>query len=49
MSFLGVGVGLGELHKAIEFAETDWRDLLVAAELAEASWPQHLDQALGPQ
>ncbi len=36
------------LHQAVDLALTDWRDLLVAAGLAQRDWPQHLDAALGP-
>ena len=34
-------------HQACELALTDWRDLLVAADLADADWPQRLDDELG--
>jgi hypothetical protein len=39
---------LAEFRKAVELAETDWRDLLVAAGLAHGDWPLRLDEALGP-
>jgi hypothetical protein len=39
---------LAEFRGAVELAKTDWRDLLVAAELAHADWPARLDEALGP-
>ncbi|MCE7001498.1 hypothetical protein LWC34_01375 [Kibdelosporangium philippinense] len=39
--------GGGSPHRAIELAETDWRDLLVATDLADADWPHKLDQLLG--
>lgn len=32
---------------AIELMETDWRDLLIAAELAHADWPSRLDDIFG--
>ncbi|MFC9055140.1 hypothetical protein [Streptomyces anthocyanicus] len=32
---------------AIELMETDWRDLLIAAELAHADWPSKLDDIFG--
>lgn len=31
----------------VELAHLDWRDLLLAAELAHGDWPQRLDRALG--
>lgn len=34
-------------HEAIRLALTDWRDLLVAAELAHESWPARLQAELG--
>ena len=36
------------LRDALDLAATDWRDLLVWAELADADWPARLDRALGP-
>lgn len=36
------------LRTAVAAAKTDWRDLLVAAELATADWPTRLDGTLGP-
>jgi hypothetical protein len=39
---------LTRFRQAVELAKTDWRDLLVAAELAHADWPIRLDDALGP-
>lgn len=35
------------LHQALELAATDWRDVLVAAGLANADWPRRLDEELG--
>jgi hypothetical protein len=35
------------LERAIEVAEADWRDVLVAAGLERDDWRQHLDEALG--
>lgn len=35
------------LERAIEVAEVDWRDVLVAAGLERDDWRQHLDEALG--
>ncbi len=43
------GGDIGRLRDAIALGATDWRDLLVAAELANADWPDRLDQALGPE
>ncbi|MFF3562450.1 hypothetical protein ACFYXS_20660 [Streptomyces sp. NPDC002574] len=34
-------------HEAVRLALTDWRDLLVAAELAHESWPARLEAELG--
>lgn len=36
------------LERAIEVAEVDWRDALVAAGLDGDDWQAHLDEALGP-
>jgi hypothetical protein len=38
----------GRLRDAIVLAKTDWRDLLVAAGLAHADWPDRLTAELGP-
>jgi hypothetical protein len=35
-----------ELRSLLALARTDWRDLLVAAQLAEADWPARLDAEL---
>ncbi|MEV6259885.1 hypothetical protein AB0M42_03815 [Streptomyces sp. NPDC051784] len=35
-----------QLKKAVSLAQLDWRDLLVAAYLADEDFPQHLDQEL---
>ncbi|MFC9390712.1 hypothetical protein [Streptomyces venezuelae] len=35
--------------EAQELAARDWRDLLVAADLAESDWPARLDTELGPE
>lgn len=37
-----------KLLDAIELMETDWRDLLIAAELAHVNWPSTLDDIFGP-
>lgn len=39
---------LDRLDWALELAGTDWRDLLVAAGLADADWPARLSAWLGP-
>lgn len=39
---------IGRLHQAIELASADWRDLLVAAGLADDDWRARLDLELGP-
>ncbi|MFC9337397.1 hypothetical protein ACFT0G_03010 [Streptomyces sp. NPDC057020] len=36
-------------HEAIQLALRDWRDPLVAAELANESWPDRLQAELGPE
>lgn len=35
-------------REAVRLALTDWRDLLVAAELAHGDWPDRLRAELGP-
>jgi hypothetical protein len=42
------GGDLGGLRKALQLAVSDWRDLLVAAGLADGDWPVRLDRELGP-
>ncbi|MEV6973800.1 hypothetical protein [Kitasatospora sp. NPDC093806] len=37
------------LRRAIRLAMTDWRDVLVAVELAHEDWPDRLDAELGPE
>jgi hypothetical protein len=37
---------LSKLHDAVALASTDWRDLLVRAELADDDWQTKLDTAL---
>jgi hypothetical protein len=36
-----------KLLGAIELMEADWRDLLIAADLARADWPSRLDDIFG--
>ena len=36
------------VHRWIREAQTDWRDVLVSANLAHANWPARLDVLLGP-
>lgn len=38
-----------QLEDARQLALTDWRDVLVAAELAADGWRDRLDQELGPE
>jgi hypothetical protein len=38
---------LRRLRQALELAAQDWRDLLVAAGLANGDWPQRLNDELG--
>ena len=35
-------------EEAIRLAQVDWRDVLVAAELADGRFPARLDELLGP-
>ena len=35
--------------RAVELGRRDWRDLLVAAGLANGDWPRRLDRELGPR
>lgn len=37
----------GRLDQAAALAESDWRDVLVAAGLANEDWPARLDDELG--
>lgn len=39
---------LARLRQALDLAATDWRDLLVAAGLADGDWPARLARELGP-
>jgi hypothetical protein len=36
-----------DFERAAALAETDWRDVLVAAGLANGDWPERLDDKLG--
>ena len=36
-------------EEAVRVAQRDWRDLLVAAELADGRFPARLDRLLGPE
>jgi hypothetical protein len=38
----------GRLWREAQEAEKDWRDVLVAAGLENADWPERLDELLGP-
>ena len=38
---------LGRLRQALNLAKADWRDVLMAADLADEDWPARLDAALG--
>ncbi len=42
------GGDLAQFDEAVGLAKADWRDLLVAADLANEDWPMKLDQRLGP-
>ena len=37
----------GRLEQAFAQAETDWRDILVAADLADENWRERLDDEFG--
>ena len=37
-----------DVEGALQLAEVDWRDLLVAGGLAHGDWPQRLDELMGP-
>ena len=39
---------LTRFEESLRLAQTDWRDLLVAAGLADEDWPVRLDSLLGP-
>lgn len=41
------GGDLAGLRQALDLARLDWRDVLMAAELAGDDWPQRLDAELG--
>jgi hypothetical protein len=38
---------IGRLHRALDLASADWRDLLVAVELADDDWAARLNLELG--
>lgn len=38
----------GAFTEAVALARLDWRDLLVAAGLADEDWPEELNRRLGP-
>ena len=44
---LMAGGDIARLRQVLDLALVDWRDVLVAAGLADASWPQRLDTKLG--
>jgi hypothetical protein len=37
------------VDEALRLAEQDWRDLLVAGDLANGDWPEQLGARLGPE
>lgn len=39
---------LSRFRQALDLSRTDWRDVLMAAGLADEDWPDHLDRELGP-
>ena len=39
----------GRFERAIEITRQDWRDVLVAAGLANGDWPDVLNRTLGPR
>jgi hypothetical protein len=44
---LAAGGNIARLRKMLDLAAVDWRDLLVAAELADGDWQQRLSIELG--
>jgi hypothetical protein len=42
------GGNVEAFQKAMDVGRVDWRDLLVAAGLANEDWPQCLERELGP-
>ncbi|MBV9486690.1 MAG: hypothetical protein JO246_11605 [Frankiaceae bacterium] len=38
-----------DFQRRLALAKLDWRDALVAADLADADWPQRLDAVLGSE
>lgn len=40
---------LVRFRRAVQLAMTDWRDLLMTADLGHDDWPARLDAALGPE
>jgi hypothetical protein len=46
---LAASGNLARLRQMLDLATADWRDALVAAELADEGWQQRLDIELGPQ
>jgi hypothetical protein len=45
---LAASGNLARLRQMLDLATADWRDALVAAELADQNWPQRLDIEFGP-
>jgi hypothetical protein len=45
---LPAGGDISEFAKRVRLLNGDWRDALVAAELAQPDWPLKLDAELGP-
>jgi hypothetical protein len=46
---IGTGGDWQAFQAMLRLAHTDWRDLLVNAELADGDWPARLDDVLGPR
>jgi hypothetical protein len=44
---LGAGADEDVLLRLIELSRVDWRDVLVSGGLANADWPERLNQSLG--
>lgn len=40
---------IGRFRQALDLGQTDWRDVLMAAGLADEDWPDRLDRELGPR
>lgn len=46
---LFAGGDITKFRQAVELAKVDWRDVLIAGELADADWAVSFDAELGPE